>query len=84
MSVSFMWEIIKPDRAACFARGTSSDIEPLKKTFDGEIGASDLRTLRAMHDATHLKESLWAEIADTIETLTGDNPELKIKVWTEF
>lgn len=85
MSVSFCWEVVKPGKARTFNAGTSSDIRPLKETFGSEISATDIPKLRAMHAATHLECSLWSEIADALEKLgDSDDPEIKIRVWTEF
>lgn len=85
MSVSFMWEVVKPERAKAFCHGTSSDIETLRETFGDTVTSSHIHTLRAMHRATQLKESLWSEIADKLDSLQGDDPTMvTIKVWTEF
>lgn len=82
MSVSFMWEIIKPGKAKSFAAGTSSDIDPLRRIFGDTVETKDIPTLRAMHAATHCDTSLWSEIADTLERL--DDEDAKLKIWTEF
>ena len=86
MSASFCYEIVKPSRANTFAHGTSSDAEALAATFASPITSKDIPTLRAMHRATRLKDSLWNDIADALERLRGDDyqNEVSIKVWVEY
>ena len=86
MSVSFMWEVVKPERARCFSAGTSSDSEALKETFGNTISTDNIGVLRAMHRATGLEKSLWGEMADTLERLRGDDYDktVTIKVWEKY
>lgn len=85
MSVSFLWELVEPERAKAFRSGTSSDMEPLEKTFGGTVSTKDIPTLRAMHRASGLKVSLWSEIADTLERLQGEDEDaVTINIWPEF
>lgn len=84
MSVSFMWELVKPKDPRSFRAGTSSDIGPLKETFGDVVSTKDIPTLRAMHRSTHLAASLWSEMADALESLQGEEDEISIRVWTEF
>jgi hypothetical protein len=86
MSVSFMWEIVKPSRAKSFRYGTSSDEVALANTFGNEISLADISTLKAMHRATRLENSLWSDIADTLERVSGDGgtTDTKLRVWTEY
>lgn len=94
MSVSFMWEVVKPDRARKFGAGSSSDIDAFKDSFGETVSTKDIPVLRAMHRATRAtshQTSLWSEIADTLERLQGDaelagdyDKEVTLKVWTEF
>lgn len=83
MSASFCWELVKDSRAHTFDAGTSSDVSALNDTFRGIVSSNQIALLRAMHRATHLKKSLWSEIADTLERLSP-NKEVKIKVWAEY
>ena len=86
MSASFCWEVIKPTRAKTFTHGTSSDCEALESTFHGDVSTKDLPVLRAMHRATHNKESLWNDIANALERLQGEDyaHDVSIKVWVEY
>ena len=86
MSVSFCWEVVKPTVPKTFRHGTSNDIDPLDKTFGRVITSKEIPMLRAMHRATRLDNSLWNDIADTLERLQGDDcsKDVSIKVWTEF
>lgn len=86
MSVSFMWEVVKPSKAQCFRHGTSSDTDALRATFGDFVKSSDLYALHAMHRVTGQKESLWNDIAETIERLGGDDgtTEVKLRIWTEY
>lgn len=86
MSVSFMWEIMKPERARCFSSGTSSDSAALKETFGSTISSDSIGVLNAMHRATWLDKLLWSEIAETLERLRGDDFDktVTIKVWEEY
>lgn len=85
MSVSFMWEEIRPERAKAFSAGLSSDIDALKETFGNIVSSVDLPVLRAMHRATRQPKTLWSEMADTLERLSGDEcAPVSLKVWTEF
>lgn len=86
MGVSFSWEL-KSSRRNLFRNGTSSDIDILDNTFpDREITSNDIRMLRAMHNASRSKASLWNDIADKIEALQGDDYEklITLKIDTEF
>lgn len=82
MSVTFKYEIITPENGTRLGAGTSSDIDPLKRTFGDRAAPKDIPTLRAMHAATHQSVSLWSEIADALERLDNDGSHLRI--WTEF
>lgn len=87
MSVSFMWEVVKPERARSFGAGTSSDIEALERTFPGgTISTDDIPILQAMHRAARGDKTLRSEIADTLKRLQGDDYDKKISisVWTQF
>ena len=85
MSVSFMWEVVKPSKAQSFPAGTSSDISTLAETFGNEVSSDQIKTLRAMHRATGHQVSLWGYIAETLERLQGDSHDpVSIRVWTEF
>lgn len=86
MGVSFMWEVVRPERGRCFHEGHSSDIAPLSETFGDTVSTKDVSTLRAMHRARGSEKSLWSEMADTLERLQGDDydKEITLKVWTEF
>ena len=86
MAISFMWEIVKPERANSFDAGTSRDEQPMLETFGNTISSDRIPVLRAMHRATGRDKSLWSEIADTLGRLQGDDYETKvaIKVWTEY
>ena len=86
MSVSFLWEVVKPSKAKTFRNGTSSDVQALRETFGDCVKSSDLYALRAMHRVSGCKESLWSEIADTIERMSGDDgtTDTKIRIWTEY
>lgn len=80
MTVSFCYEIVKPSEPKTFKAGTSSDIEAFNRTFGGKVSCKDIPTLRAMHLATHLDESLWSTIADVLEGFEGDTT---LRVWTQ-
>lgn len=86
MSASFLWEVVKPERAHSFGAGTSSDQPTLEEVFGFTVSTKDIKKLRAMHLATHQKKSLWSEMADTLERLQGDDyeKEVTIKVWVEY
>lgn len=86
MSVSFCWNVVKHSHWT-FAHGTSSDVEALNVVApNGVLSTNDLQTLRAMHAATTLKESLWSDIADILGRLQGEDyvKTVSIKVWTEY
>ena len=50
------------------------------------MSTKDIPTLRAMHRATHLRESLWSDIANTLELFQNDDFEkvVTLRVWKEF
>lgn len=86
MSVSFMWELIKPEKAKAFRNGTSSDVETLRRIFGKQVSSTQIPVLNAMHAATRQKESLWGDIAATLERLQGEDyeKEVKLRIWTEY
>jgi hypothetical protein len=88
MSVSFIWELVRNQKALSLSSGSSSDIETLRKVFGdpAEISTREISKLRAMHEATGRSHSLWSAIADKLEQLQGSGAETEIciKVWTEF
>jgi hypothetical protein len=92
MSASFYWELVKPHNPKSFRCGTSSDAPALKETFpSGVISTADLNMLHAMHRAATRgrdrdEETLWSDIARTLERLQGDDYEkvVSIKVWVGY
>ena len=85
MSVSFCWEVVKPETARTFAAGTSNDVETLKNTFGDTVSDQDIRTLRAMDLAAGRHKTLWGEIADTVERISeGSDKPTKLRIWTEY
>lgn len=81
MTISFVFSIVDPDHKRSFKNGTSSDVATLQETFpDFIVSTTEIKILRAMHRATGLKESLWSEIADTLERLRGDDCDREIKL----
>lgn len=86
MSVSFCWETVRSSPRT-FAHGTSSDMQALKQIApDGVLSTDDIKMLRAMHAASGRTDSLWNDIASTLERLLGDDYDQKIsiRVWTAF
>lgn len=85
MSVSFCWEVVKPSKARTFNSGTSSDVEILRNTFGEAVSTDDVRALRAMDLVAGQHKTLWGDIADTLERLSGDDAKaITIKIWTEY
>lgn len=86
MSVSFRWEVEKPERARSFGAGTSSDESTFLDLFSGRCSTEHIPMLKAMHLATKQSKSLWGEIADTLERLQGNDCEksVTLRIWTEY
>ena len=83
MSVTFMWEIVKPDRGRSFGCGTSSDVEILRNVFGATVSDADIEKLRAMDLAAGRSKTLWGEIADTLERLS-EADSVTLKIWPEY
>ncbi len=86
MGVSFLWEVVKPTKANCFRCGLSSNEDVLKNTFGATVSTKDIDMLRAMHRAVDNTDTLWGEIADTLERLQGDDydKEVSLRIWTQY
>lgn len=87
MSVSILWEVVKPQNARSFRFGVSDDLTTFKSTFGDTVCSTSIPTLRAMHAASSRgANTLWGECADILERLQGDDFDkpVSIKVWGEW
>lgn len=86
MSVTYKWELIDGSKHKHFANGTSNDEEILAEFFANQPSTNDIRMLRAMAAAKGSSNNLWAEIADKLEQMQGDDYETlyQIKIWGEY
>ena len=83
MSVSFVWEIVKPEQGRSFGCGTSSDVDILRNVFGATVSDADIDKLRAMDLACGQSKTLWGEIADTLERLS-EAGSVTLKIWPEY
>jgi hypothetical protein len=80
-----MWRDTSKDRT--FKTGSSDDVAALKSTFGTQVSTDDINTLQAMHRACGRRDqTLWGEIAETLNRLQGDDPERKVtlEIWPEY